>query len=261
MRKLLSAFVIIIIGIGVLGVVNVFGITGGISSVIPSITAEKAKELKTEFQNIMPEIKDMTKINMPPVESSQNIQEAIFINPDGHTKITKGTITAVNPDGKILDVKVWGLTVRVDISETAMLSRVCPPVAYMCSPCAPGYECKPCQPPETCQVEMDKFNVGDFVNLTGWMADQNSTPPIVKAKYIKNISGTQLEIQKIKDQIEQLLKRLRELQQQLGISQTPINQTPKACTEEAKICPDGTSVGRTGGNCEFAPCPSTTTIQ
>jgi len=29
----------------------------------------------------------------------------------------------------------------------------------------------------------------------------------------------------------------------------------KQCTMEAKLCPDGTSVGRTGPNCEFAPCP------
>lgn len=28
-----------------------------------------------------------------------------------------------------------------------------------------------------------------------------------------------------------------------------------ACTADAKICPDGTSVGRTGPNCEFAACP------
>ncbi len=28
-----------------------------------------------------------------------------------------------------------------------------------------------------------------------------------------------------------------------------------ACTEEAKICPDGSAVGRSGPNCEFAPCP------
>lgn len=28
-----------------------------------------------------------------------------------------------------------------------------------------------------------------------------------------------------------------------------------ACTREAKICPDGSAVGRTGPNCEFAPCP------
>lgn len=34
--------------------------------------------------------------------------------------------------------------------------------------------------------------------------------------------------------------------------------TTKACTLEAKLCPDGTSVGRTGPNCEFAPCPVTT---
>ncbi len=33
--------------------------------------------------------------------------------------------------------------------------------------------------------------------------------------------------------------------------------TPKqvACTMEAKLCPDGSSVGRTGPNCEFASCP------
>ncbi|MDO8593067.1 MAG: hypothetical protein Q7R92_04870 [bacterium] len=28
-----------------------------------------------------------------------------------------------------------------------------------------------------------------------------------------------------------------------------------ACTMEAKLCPDGSSVGRTGPNCQFAACP------
>ena len=32
---------------------------------------------------------------------------------------------------------------------------------------------------------------------------------------------------------------------------------PIACTQEAKLCPDGTAVGRTGLNCEFAECPIT----
>lgn len=31
----------------------------------------------------------------------------------------------------------------------------------------------------------------------------------------------------------------------------------KACTMEAKVCPDGSAVGRTGPNCEFSPCPNT----
>jgi hypothetical protein len=33
---------------------------------------------------------------------------------------------------------------------------------------------------------------------------------------------------------------------------------PVACTQEAKICPDGSAVGRTGPNCEFAECPEKT---
>lgn len=33
-----------------------------------------------------------------------------------------------------------------------------------------------------------------------------------------------------------------------------INQTP--CTDEVKICSDGSSVGRTGTKCEFTPCPT-----
>lgn len=28
-----------------------------------------------------------------------------------------------------------------------------------------------------------------------------------------------------------------------------------ACTMEAKLCPDGSSVGRQGPNCEFSACP------
>ncbi|MFQ5492956.1 MAG: hypothetical protein ACE5DX_02230 [Candidatus Dojkabacteria bacterium] len=30
---------------------------------------------------------------------------------------------------------------------------------------------------------------------------------------------------------------------------------PVACTLEAKLCPDGSSVGRSGPDCEFDPCP------
>ena len=31
--------------------------------------------------------------------------------------------------------------------------------------------------------------------------------------------------------------------------------TPIACTEEAKLCPDGSAVGRNGPECRFDPCP------
>lgn len=40
----------------------------------------------------------------------------------------------------------------------------------------------------------------------------------------------------------------------LVYTQYPGEKQP-ACTMEAKICPDGSAVGRTGPNCEFAACP------
>ena len=33
-------------------------------------------------------------------------------------------------------------------------------------------------------------------------------------------------------------------------------EEPIFCTQEAKLCPDGSYVGRTGPNCEFAQCPA-----
>lgn len=42
------------------------------------------------------------------------------------------------------------------------------------------------------------------------------------------------------------------------MAQLPVGKSakPMACTEEAKLCPDGVnSVGRTEANCEFAQCP------
>ena len=45
-----------------------------------------------------------------------------------------------------------------------------------------------------------------------------------------------------------------------GCSQTSYPDTPPpsvACTEEAKQCPDGSFVGRSGPHCEFI-CPLTT---
>ena len=44
-----------------------------------------------------------------------------------------------------------------------------------------------------------------------------------------------------------------EVEPDVAISPTS-NQT--ACTQDAKLCPDGTSVGRVDPNCEFAPCPT-----
>lgn len=38
------------------------------------------------------------------------------------------------------------------------------------------------------------------------------------------------------------------------------DDTHFACTEEARLCPDGSAVGRTGEKCEFAPCPQISSL-
>lgn len=40
-----------------------------------------------------------------------------------------------------------------------------------------------------------------------------------------------------------------------GIGSIPPPPATKVCTQEAMLCPDGSTVGRTGPNCEFAKCP------
>lgn len=60
----------------------------------------------------------------------------------------------------------------------------------------------------------------------------------------------------IQTKISGFLAQIARLQEQLG-KLTPAGSTTIACTMEAKLCPDGTAVGRTGPNCEFAACPGT----
>jgi hypothetical protein len=69
--------------------------------------------------------------------------------------------------------------------------------------------------------------------------------------YIMTIqSKTQfMDIKSYTDQILSTLSFSQETKQM-----NPGNKT--VCTMEAKLCPDGSSVGRTGPNCEFAACPA-----
>ena len=67
-------------------------------------------------------------------------------------------------------------------------------------------------------------------------------------------AASALSVDDIQQQIRNLLAQVTQLQEQLRSLQN--NQPIIACTQEAKICPDGTAVGRTGLNCEFAACPS-----
>lgn len=71
------------------------------------------------------------------------------------------------------------------------------------------------------------------------------------AALIIPISVSALSVDEIRAQIQTLMQQIEQLQGQIKTLTT----TPVACTMDAKICPDGSSVGRVGPNCEFAACP------
>lgn len=44
------------------------------------------------------------------------------------------------------------------------------------------------------------------------------------------------------------------------LNSEPTSHQPISCTQEAKLCPDGSYVGRVGDKCEFAACPNTPSV-
>src|SRR3989338_6049186 len=68
-------------------------------------------------------------------------------------------------------------------------------------------------------------------------------------------AASALSVDDIQQQINNLLAQITQLQEQLKQLRGD-DGSPVACTMEAKVCPDGTAVGRTSPRCEFAACPS-----
>ncbi len=69
------------------------------------------------------------------------------------------------------------------------------------------------------------------------------------------LSASALSVDEIRAQIQTLMQQIQQLQEQMKILTTPTTTPPVACTMDAKICPDGSAVGRIGPRCEFAACP------
>lgn len=95
----------------------------------------------------------------------------------------------------------------------------------------------------------DGFSIGCIgESTTTFVSDGKSTYSITEF-YTGDNKDT------YKKTTDQILSTFKFISQSASPSATPSTK-PVACTMEAKICPDGSSVGRTGPNCEFAPCPT-----
>lgn len=66
---------------------------------------------------------------------------------------------------------------------------------------------------------------------------------------------TPAKYEEVKVFTDQILSTLKFTEPQASYMPYP-SEILKACPADAKVCPDGSSVGRTGPNCEFAACPT-----
>lgn len=82
---------------------------------------------------------------------------------------------------------------------------------------------------------------GDFHTKTNYFSSLNNKYFIL----VEQIDNTDVEYKETLDQILSTFKFIEPV----------ASSSPVACTMEAKICPDGSAVGRSGPNCDFDPCP------
>lgn len=76
--------------------------------------------------------------------------------------------------------------------------------------------------------------------------------------YIISIDS-QASYPEVKPYVDQFISTLSFIDVPQAATDMPLYPSEKQtfCTMEAKLCPDGSSVGRHGPKCEFAPCPGT----
>ena len=104
----------------------------------------------------------------------------------------------------------------------------------------------------------DRIGVTERVKLKGMELKRHRQYRFIltyKYSYQKNDSGQAVDVEKWFHKgtpIEITTEKNAQEKPAKGQSALPKMQI---CTQEAKICPDGSAVSRTGPNCEFAPCP------
>lgn len=85
-----------------------------------------------------------------------------------------------------------------------------------------------------------------------------TTENVLKTNVGKARQSLGTDLAKVRDAVkaaQSAVKNAAVVLAQLVIKPKVSPSPSTACTQEAKLCPDGSSVGRTGPNCEFKACP------
>src|SRR3989344_8763344 len=165
-------------------------------SVVTTVLAENddSKRETKALGKVEKALERLERFDLPEVESQRDNPASLFVGPQGQTRIIRGEITSLSGTSTpgIDEVKVWGLTLKVDMTGANFIPS---------------------------GTSRETLKVGDKVNIRGTM-DQATA--VIKASTVHSLTARQLVNDDILSQITKLIERLRELQQRAGLPLTPL---------------------------------------
>ena len=154
----------------------------------------KAKQIRG-FEKAVDRLERIESFDIPDVESTSERPSTLFIGPQGQARIYRGEVTAAADP--TLTVKIWGLSLVVDISGARFLPA---------------------------NVSGSGIHSGDRISVRGTM---NKDSGVIKAATVHDLSIPPLHpANPFLDQLTKLIERLRELQTRLGLPLTPFPTSP-----------------------------------
>lgn len=151
------------------------------------------QQQNNEVKQLDKAIEKLENFTLPDVESTKINPSSLFIGPQGQFRIISGELTSIETVTPAVDgVKVWGIKLNVDVSNAKF---------------------------NPAGTTASSLNIGDKVNIKGTV---NKDTGIITASIVRSLAATQQNVSGIQAQITELLKKIRELQQKLGLSLTPL---------------------------------------
>jgi len=158
-----------------------------------SVFAKNEKSENNAIKKLEKAIEKLEKFEIPDVESTKENPSSFFVGPQGQVRIINGTITEIGSTTPATDgVKVWGLNLRVDRSNTKYI-----PAGTTAS----------------------SLKVGDKVNIKGTI---NQDTGVISASIVHVLSKPEQTVDELKAKIRELIEKIRELQQKAGLPLTPL---------------------------------------
>lgn len=153
----------------------------------------KSDQSTNEVKKLEQALEKLEKFELPDVESTKTNPASLFVGPQGQFRVISGEIMSVGSTTPVIDgIKVWGISLTVDVTNAKFIPA---------------------------GTTNSNLKVGDKVNIKGTVdATGKITASIVHSLTVRQ----QQNITEMQTQITELIKRIRELQQKLGLPLTPL---------------------------------------